>query len=132
MKTCPRCYHPMDEHDFQRCNHLAGTAERCRCWVANPARVVPRWYGPLVGVLLCVIAGLVLTGCGTVNRDGVQCLGAMMACDCVTSCEASVLTVPAAAVDLGSVVVTYEEGERCEPRCYPVRGCDGTMVEHCR
>ena len=58
MKTCPRCYHSLDEHDFQRCNNLAGTAERCRCWVGNP---VPRWYGPLVVLLLCVIAGLVLT-----------------------------------------------------------------------
>lgn len=83
-----------------------------------------------IGVLLCVIAGLVLTGCGTVNRDRVQCLGARVMCDCVTSCEASVLVVPAAAVDLGSVVVTWEEGEGCEPRCYD--SCDGSLTEECR
>jgi hypothetical protein len=62
LKTCPRCYHSMDEHDFQRCNHLAGTAERCRCWVPNTS--LPRWYGPLVVGLLLIIAGLALTGCG--------------------------------------------------------------------
>lgn len=121
MTHCPRCHHSLDEHDFQRCNHLAGTAERCRCWVGDPKKLVPRWYGPLVAVLLCVIAGLVLSGCYVTPADPVRCTGTRrMLCDCATSCVTTE----------EQVMVVSEESCVGVTVCYD--SCDGSLTEECR
>ncbi len=60
---------------------------------------------------------LVVSGCGPMmNQFDVPCAGSKMRCDCVTSCTTG-LSASAGAVSKGSVTVTFEEGEGCEPSC---------------